>query len=62
MRDQMLNHGLDHRSSGPIPAIFKWPFPGDNIERLRVPEKQFLITPAVKAILNERQKRIVKHV
>jgi len=33
--------------------------PGDNIERLRVPEKRLLVTPVVEAQLNERQKDMV---
>jgi len=33
--------------------------PGDDLERIRVPEKQLLVTPAVEVQLNERQKRMV---
>jgi len=32
---------------------------GENVERLRVPEKRVLVTPAVEAQLNERQKAMV---
>ncbi|HAY21988.1 MAG TPA: hypothetical protein DCY27_07450 [Desulfobacterales bacterium] len=33
-----------------------FPGPGENIERLRVPENRLQVTPAVEAQLNERQK------
>jgi predicted HTH transcriptional regulator len=33
--------------------------PGENIERLRTPEKQLLVTPSVEAKLNERQRAMV---
>jgi len=36
-----------------------FPGPGENIERLRVPEKRLIVTPAVEAQLNERQKDMV---
>ncbi len=64
MRDQMLNHGLDEPLLGTDTGYFQITFlgPGDNIERLRVPEKRLLITPAVEAQLNERQKSILAHV
>ncbi len=64
MQDQMLDHGLDPPLLGTDTGYFQitFPGPGDNIERLRVPDKRFLVTPAVEAQLNERQKRIVKHV
>lgn len=64
MRDQMLNHGLDQPLLGADTGYFQitFPGPGANIERLRVPEKRLLVTPAVEAKLNERQKRILAHV
>jgi predicted HTH transcriptional regulator len=64
MRDQMLNHGLDQPVLGTDTGYFQitFPGPGENIERLRVPEKRLLITPAVEAQLNERQKSILAHV
>jgi predicted HTH transcriptional regulator len=60
----MLNHGLDQPLLGADMGYFQvtFPGPGDNIERLRVPEKRLLITPAVEAQLNERQKSIFAHV
>ncbi len=36
-----------------------FPGPGENIERLRVPEKRLLVTPAVEAQLHERQRAMV---
>jgi predicted HTH transcriptional regulator len=64
MRDQMLDHGLDQPLLGTEMGYFQVTFAGptDNIERLRVPEKRLLVTPAVESKLNERQKRILAHV
>jgi predicted HTH transcriptional regulator len=64
MQDQMLDHGLDPPILGTDTGYFQITFPGpyDNVERLRVPEKQRLVTRAVEAQLNERQKRIIQHV
>jgi ATP-dependent DNA helicase RecG len=61
MRDQMLDHGLDQPLLGSDTGYFQvtFPGPGDNIERLRAPEKQILITPAIESRLNNRQKKIV---
>jgi len=36
--------------------------PGDNVERLRVPDSRLLVTPSIEARLNDRQKRILIHV
>lgn len=60
MRDQMLDHGLDQPLLGTDTGYFQvtFPGPGDNIDRLRVPEKQLLISPAVEARLNERQRKM----
>lgn len=33
--------------------------PGDNIERLRVPDSRLLVTPSIEARLNERQKKMM---
>lgn len=64
MKDHMLNHGLDEPILSTEMGYFQitFPGPGENIERLRVPEKRLSVTPAIEAQLNERQKRIVKHV
>ena len=63
MRDHMLNHGLDQPLLGTDMGYFQVIFPGpaENIERIRVPETRLLVTPAVEARLNERQKVIVAY-
>jgi ATP-dependent DNA helicase RecG len=62
MRDQMLDHGLDKPILSTEMGYFQvtFPGPGDNIERIRVPETQLLVTPAVEAQLNERQRKMMK--
>ena len=64
MRDQMLNHGLDKPLIGTDTGYFQVTFlgPGENIERLRVPDKSLLVTQTMEAQLNERQKEIINHV
>lgn len=64
MRDQMLNHGLDQPLLGTDTGYFQvsFPGPGDNLDRIRVPEKQLLVTPAIEAQLSDRQRKIVKQV
>lgn len=61
MADQMLNHGLDQPIIGTDTGYFQvtFPGPGENVERLRVPERPLLVTPAVEARLNERQRQMV---
>jgi len=61
MRNQMLDHGLDQPLIGTDTGYFQvtFPGPGENIERIRVPEKQILVTPAMEAQLNERQRAMV---
>jgi ATP-dependent DNA helicase RecG len=61
MRDQMLDHGLEKPVIGTDTGYFQviFPGPGDDIDRIRVPEARLLVTPAVEAQLNERQKRMV---
>jgi len=61
MHDQMLDHGLDPPILGTDMGYFQVVFqgPGENVERLRVPEKRLLVTPAVEAQLNERQRQIM---
>jgi len=58
MRDQMLDHGLDHpliaTDMGYFQVIFNGP--GANVERLRVPETGLMVTPTIKAQLNDRQR------
>jgi predicted HTH transcriptional regulator len=63
MREQMLNHGLDQPLLSSDTGYFQVTFtgPGANLERLRVPvlAAGALVTPAVEAQLNERQKKMV---
>ncbi|MDD5205917.1 MAG: helix-turn-helix domain-containing protein [Desulfobacterales bacterium] len=63
MRDQMLDHGLEPPHLSTEMGYFQVTFqgPGDNIERLRIPEKRLMVTPSVEAKLNDRQKRIIQH-
>lgn len=64
MRDQMLDHGLEQPLLGTDMGYFQvtFPGPGDDIERLRVPETRMLVTPAMEAQLNERQRGVVEEV
>ena len=61
MSDQILNHGLDQPLLGTNTGYFQvtFPGPGDDLDRIRVPESQLTVTPAVEARLNERQKEMV---
>jgi ATP-dependent DNA helicase RecG len=61
MREQMLDHGLDQPLLGTEMGYFQvtFPGPGEKIERLRVSEKRLLVTPAVEAQLNERQRKML---
>ena len=66
MREQMLNHGLDLPTLGTNTGYFQVTFsgPGDNMDRLRttIDASSILITPSIEAMLNKRQKRILRHV
>ncbi len=64
MREHMLNHGLDQPLLSTEMGYFQvtFPGPGENIERLRVPERRLLVTQAIEAQLNDRQKQIMKQV
>lgn len=61
--DHILNHGLDQPILGSNTGYFQviFPSPVDNLDRPKVsaPAPVMLITPAIEAQLNERQKRIV---
>ncbi|MBU4201402.1 MAG: helix-turn-helix domain-containing protein [Verrucomicrobia bacterium] len=61
MRDQMLNHGLEQPLLGSDSGYFQvtFPGPGENIDRIRIPEGRLTVTPAIEARLNERQKKMV---
>ena len=39
-----------------------FPGPGDDIDRIRAPETRLVVTPAIEAKLNKRQKKIVARV
>jgi predicted HTH transcriptional regulator len=64
MHDQMLNHGLDQPLLGTDTGYFQvtFPGPGEDLERIRVPKTSVLVTPALEAQLNERQKIIIAQV
>lgn len=64
MHDQMLDHGLEPPVIGADTGYFQitFPGPGENIERIRVPEKRLRVTPAVEAQLNERQRTAMEEV
>ena len=65
MRDAMLNHGLDAPAFSEQDGFFVVTFPGPNgnYDRLKVPEGiAVLITPAIEAQLNDRQKEIMVRV
>ena len=61
MRDQLLNHGLDQPLLGTDTGYFQVAFagPGENLDRLRVPETRLIVTPAIESQLNERQKKML---
>jgi len=63
MREQMLVHGLEQPLIGTDTGYFQVIFsgPGDNLDRLRVPDARLRVTPAVEARLNERQRKILVH-
>ena len=62
MRDQMLDHGLEPPILGTDMGYFQvtFPGPGENIERIRVPEHRLRVTPAVEAQLNDRQREMLR--
>jgi predicted HTH transcriptional regulator len=65
MRDAMLDHGLEEPQIAQQDGFFvvTLPGPAGNFDRIRTPENVGgLVTPAVEAQLNERQKRIMAHV
>lgn len=62
MRDAMLDHGLDAPAFAEQDGYFVVTFsgPNGNYDRLKVPEGIVgLVTPAIEAQLNERQKKIM---
>jgi ATP-dependent DNA helicase RecG len=63
MRSQMLDHGLDQPLIGTDTGYFQvtFPGPGEDLDRIRVPEIRLRVTPAVEASLNERQRKILAY-
>ncbi len=61
MRDQMLDHGLDQPLIGTDTGYFQiiFPGPGEKLDRIRAPETRSVVTPAVEAQLNKRQKKML---
>jgi ATP-dependent DNA helicase RecG len=64
MRDQMIDHGLEQPTLATDTGYFQVVFsgPGDNIDRLRVPRAQLVVTPTIEGMLNDRQRLILEHV
>ena len=60
----MLNHGLETPLLGTDTGYFQVIFqgPGDDIDRIHVPEARLIITPAVEAQLNDRQRKALVEV
>lgn len=58
----MLDHGLDQPDIGTDTGYFQitFPGPGENIERIRVPMTRLMVTPAMEAQLNERQRKMIE--
>lgn len=61
MREQMQNHGLDEPLLSTDTGYFQvtFPGPGEDLERIRVPESRLLVTPALGAQLTDRQRDMV---
>jgi len=64
MRDEMLDHGLDRPTIGTNTGYFEvtFPGPGGDMERIRSPQAPVLVTLAIEAQLNDRQRHIVARV
>jgi predicted HTH transcriptional regulator len=62
MRDLMLDHGLEQPVLGTDMGYFQITLsgPGENVERLRVPDERLRVTPAVEAQLTERQRSMAR--
>jgi predicted HTH transcriptional regulator len=63
MRESMLDHGLDHPLLGTDSGYFQLTFkgPGNDLNRLTAPTSQLVVTPAIEARMNDRQKKIYAH-
>jgi len=62
MREQMLDHGLGQPLLATDTGYFQvsFPGPGEDLDQIRVPETRFIVTPAVEAQLNERQRKMLQ--
>ena len=63
MRNGMLAHGLDAPILGTDTGYFQvtFPGPGENLERIAVPESRLNVTEELAGRLNERQREILSH-
>jgi predicted HTH transcriptional regulator len=64
MRQGMLDHGLEPPLLGTDSGYFQVTFkgPGDDLNRLTVPSSRLMVTPAIEAEMNDRQRKILAHV
>jgi len=66
MRDAMLDHGLEKPKLGTNTGYFQVSLvgPGDDLERLRIPAGavEQIVSPSIEAQMNNRQRKIVRHV
>lgn len=66
MRDAMLDHGLEKPKLGTNTGYFQITLsgPADDLDRLRIPSAavEEIVSPSIEAQLNDRQRRIVRHV
>jgi ATP-dependent DNA helicase RecG len=64
MHDQMLNHGLEQPLIGTDTGYFQVTFlgPGDELDRIRVPEARLQMSLALEARLSSRQRKILAQV
>jgi ATP-dependent DNA helicase RecG len=60
MRDQMLDHGLDAPEIRTDTGYFQVVFlgPKDDIDRITIPRARLVVTPAMEAQLNDRQREM----
>ena len=63
MARQMIAHGLERPLIGTDTGYLQITFvgPGEDIERIRVPESRLKVTPAIEAQLNDRQHKIMAY-
>ena len=63
MRDRMLHHGLDQPVISADTGYFQvtFPGPGDDLDRIRIPESRLRVSSALESSLSERQRKILAH-